>query len=1056
MNMIFAGLLAAATVWMAPDGNDRTGNGSKDRPVATLRRAVELTREIMSDDDKRIVVRDGLYRFDETAVLERVDSGLAIEAEHTGKAVFTGARPVTGWTVDPQDGRFLVADFPFAPEDGWTYSFAVGGTRAEFSCFPAGVGRKTLPYIAGVADIPKDNRRVIRYDRRTLPSPDAFQDLDLSSVKLFIPQEWGSVTTFIATNDWKNGIFHLAQNTYMAVGRFNQGYKIYNSRVGMTAPGTWMYSIGAKKIFYWPREGETAANLKGEVSRLGQLVWLKGTRDIAFRGLVFEGCAKFAKMKDLDGAAVGSSINFGDGTTIEDCEFRNLVGNGFASYNAKGVRIRRNHAHHLDGMGFWTYGGDNTLFEDNETDHLLTGLFFYSGVKAIRNHVHHTWGCGMVAWSRDSLIASNHIHHTMMTLRDGGGLYGAQTNCRFIGNYCHDNGEWPGLYNDEGGQYSTYTGNVFEEDFWPFHMHDCYGITVTNNTFIGRNGMFFSFQGSTHCVFRDNVIRTAMPIDAPDCLEHCDVWDNEIQLIQPDGSVATNRLAFPRQPEAPAPSAQACEMSESPVDAKTGKWTGRGFRGGRRVNCSRGLDGVNIPGVPGGGARFGFYGDWLYVTGNYEYNKVASYDGCYNNAGHVWGVNDGVRFLFGDFSVDVHFDRPNRDDCGTFIVSDGSFDCDTNVCWAGSSGGAGAGGRNYRLRIPLRRLGIDPADALGAKVPMNVIFYNADHREYKYYATPARRGAIASLFGGEYDYLTGELELVPYVRDNIGFVDLQAGTQDRPDRTPAALFRGANLCVGINTVARPGDDFRRDGKSGYEAMDEFVRGFMIRHRDAKGEPWVQDFLLLPFRDEDPSGDGVFTRHTDKAAEYFEGGRGPGYYFTKFEDWQLGAGFSASPNCVYGYFTHSNGGIMKLYFDTQDGPDGTVTLAEGGLKDGVFEGHNRVKGPDGKERDVYAKIEFGLKPVAVRELKDNGKKGKRYILDFMIKPRQKIFVKAAVSSKSLEDARAKFAADDPAKGVYEWKDEAKADWKAFFGAIPHDGTDEEHKAFYTDRYFEETK
>ena len=1056
MNTIFAGMLAAVTVWMAPEGND--GNdGSKAKPVATLRRAVELTRNVLSDDDKKIVAKDGLYRFEETVVLEGGDSGLVIEAEHKGKAIFTGARPVTGWTVDPKDKRFLVADFPFAPEDGWTYSFAANGVRGEFSCFPAGTGRKTLPYIAGNADIPKNNRRVIRYDRRTLPNPDAFQDLDLTSVKIFIPQEWASVTTFIATNDWQNGILYLAGNTSMPIGQFNQGYKIYNSRVGMTEPGSWMYSIGEKKIVYWPRAGETAANLKGELGHLNRLIQLKATRNLTLRGLVFEGCAKKGNMDALTASAVGCNMGGGHGTLIEDCEFRNMSGCGFASYHAQGVTIRRSHAHHLDGAaGFWLYGGGNTLLEDNETDHLPTGLSFYSDIRVIRNHVHHTWGCGMSSWSCDSIIASNHIHHTMMTLRDGGGLYGAQTRCLFIGNYCHDNGEWPGLYNDEGGQYTTYTGNVFEEDFWPFHMHDCYAITVTNNTFIGRNGMFFSFQGSTHCVFKDNVIRTAMPIEKPSELVNCDVWDNEVQMIQPDGSVVTNRLAFQKEPEAPAASAQACEMSESPVDAKTGKWTGRGFRGGRGVSCSRNREGVNIPGVPGGGARFGFFGDWLYVTGNYEYNKVCGYNGCYNNAGHVWGVNDGVRFLFKDFSVDVHFDRPNRDDCGTFVVSDGSFVCDTTNCFAKSNGGAGAGGRHYRLRIPLKRLGIDPKNPLGAKIPMNVIFYNGDHREYKYYATPAKKGFLGSLFGDGYDYLTGALECVPYVRDNYGFVNLQVGTQDRPDRTPAGMRRGANQCVGINTVARPGDDFRRDGKSGYESMDEFVRGFMIRHRDAKGAPWTQDFLLLPFRDEDPSGAGVFTRHMDKASEYCESGRGPGYYFTKFEDWQLGTGHTASENCVYSWFNHSNGGIMKLCLDTQDGPDGAVTLAEGELKDGVFEGHNRVKGRDGKERDVYAKIEFGLKPVAVRELKPNGKKGKRMILDFMIKPRQKIFVKAAVSSKSLEDARAKFAADDPAKGFYDWSAAAKADWKAFFEAIPHDGTDAEHRAFYTDRYFEETK
>ena len=1047
--------MLAATVWMAPNGND--GNdGSKAKPVATLQKAVELTRQILTDEDKKIIVKDGLYRFDSTVTLASGDSGLTIEAEHIGKAVFTGARPVTGWKTDPKDKRFLVADFPFKPKDGWAYSFAANGVRATFSCFPAGTGRNTLPYVAGFAEIGKNNRRVIRYDRRTLPSMDAFKDLDLTSVTLFIPQEWTSVTTFIATNDWQNGVFYLARNTGMPIGQFNQGYKIYNSRVGMTEPGCWMYSIGESKIWYWPREGETAANLRGEVSEQSQIVFMQATHDVALRGLVFEGCAKKEKMDALTASAVGCSIGGGHGTLVEDCEFRNMSGCGFASYHARGMTIRRNHAHHLDGTGFWTYGGGDTLFEENETDHLHTGLDFYSGVKAIRNHVHHTWGVGMSSWSCDSLIASNHIHHTMMTLRDGGGLYGAQTRCLFIGNYCHDNGEWPGLYNDEGGQYTTYTGNVFEEDFWPFHMHDCYAITVTNNTFIGRDGMLFSFQGSTHCVFKDNVIRTAMPIEKPDELVNCDVWDNEVQMIQSDGSVITNRLAFPKEPEPAAASALACEMGESPVDAQTGKWTGRGFRGGRGVACSRDRNGIHIPGVPGGGARFGFFGEYLYITGNYEYNKVGGYDGCYNNAGHVWGVNDGIRFLFEDFSVDVFFDGKAKGNCGTFVVSDGSFACETNCCRASVVNSSGAGGRNYHFRIPLKRLGINPKEALGAKVPMNVIFFNGDHREYKYYATPTKKGFFGSLLGDGYDYLTGALEFVPYVRDNYGFVNLQVGTQNRPDRTPGGMLRGANQCVGVNTVARPGDDFRRDGKSGYDAMDEFVRGFMIRHRDAKGAPWVQDFLLLPFRDDDPSGDGVFTRHMDKASEYCESGRGPGYYFTKFEDWQLGTGHTASENCVYSWFNHSNGGIMKICLDTQGGPDGTVTLAEGELKDGVFEGHNRVKGRDGKVRDVYAKIEFGLKPVAVRELKPNGKKGKRLILDFMIKPRQKIFVKAAVSAKSLEDVRSKFAADDPKKGFFDWSAAAKADWKQFFERIPHEGTDAEHRAFYTDRYFEETK
>ena len=51
--------MLAATVWMAPNGDDETGDGSKAKPVATLQKAVDLTRKVLTDEDKKIVVKDG-------------------------------------------------------------------------------------------------------------------------------------------------------------------------------------------------------------------------------------------------------------------------------------------------------------------------------------------------------------------------------------------------------------------------------------------------------------------------------------------------------------------------------------------------------------------------------------------------------------------------------------------------------------------------------------------------------------------------------------------------------------------------------------------------------------------------------------------------------------------------------------------------------------------------------------------------------------------------------------------------------------------------------------
>ena len=76
---------------------------------------VELWRERPFE-----VLADGVWELEEPLRVNGRDLEVTIRAEHPGKAILTGAVSVKGWTRDPKDARFLAADFPFEPGEGYS------------------------------------------------------------------------------------------------------------------------------------------------------------------------------------------------------------------------------------------------------------------------------------------------------------------------------------------------------------------------------------------------------------------------------------------------------------------------------------------------------------------------------------------------------------------------------------------------------------------------------------------------------------------------------------------------------------------------------------------------------------------------------------------------------------------------------------------------------------------------------------------------------------------------------------------------------------------------
>ena len=126
MNMILAAVLAATTVYVSPKGSD-SNDGSKQKPVLSPARAVEIVRGVAVDETKTIVFMDGVHYFTNEVRLVAADRDYVFRAEHKGKARLTGSVKVTGWRTDPADPRFLVADFPFEPTKAAKYAFVANG-----------------------------------------------------------------------------------------------------------------------------------------------------------------------------------------------------------------------------------------------------------------------------------------------------------------------------------------------------------------------------------------------------------------------------------------------------------------------------------------------------------------------------------------------------------------------------------------------------------------------------------------------------------------------------------------------------------------------------------------------------------------------------------------------------------------------------------------------------------------------------------------------------------------------------------------------------------------
>ncbi|MBE2215828.1 MAG: right-handed parallel beta-helix repeat-containing protein [Opitutaceae bacterium] len=307
---------APAEIWVAPDGTD-TALGSREAPLATVRMALRKAWEMRRLKDPaitegvRVIVRGGLYRFDEALLVRPEDSGTAkaptvVEAAPGEEPRFSGGVAVDGW-------RRLAESVPGLPAAARGHVWGAdaprrGGRVLEFRQLWVG---QTKAVRAREPD-GDEMIRLLEWDRAReeawVPADAGAGLRNLDGVEMVVHQQWEIAVLRLKSRDLVDGrarlTFHAPESRIQfehpwpqpVINKGNpdrtSAFFLAHAIEFLDTPGEWFQDLAGGRVYYWPREGEDLTQTEVTAPALEVLMAVMGTLDrpvehVTFRGLGF-------------------------------------------------------------------------------------------------------------------------------------------------------------------------------------------------------------------------------------------------------------------------------------------------------------------------------------------------------------------------------------------------------------------------------------------------------------------------------------------------------------------------------------------------------------------------------------------------------------------------------------------------------------------------------------------------------------------------------------------------------------------------------------------------
>ena len=288
--------LLAGEIWISPKGSD-FNDGTRQSPKATLTSALRQAREWRRTEDNRIqggitiYMEGGTYAFYEPFFIRPEDSGtkespIIIRSVGDEKVILSGGISINGWK---KQGKVWVADVP-----------VFNGRPLDFR--QLWVNGKKAVRARDVEDFEKMNR-ICSVDEKNeilyVPAVsirrliDNKGNLKAKYAEMVLHQMWCVANLRIRSVEVQGDSaairFHQPESRIqfehpwprpmVTTDGHNSAFYLTNARELQDVPGEWYHDMDARKVYYYPREGEKMQEAEVIVPAVETLVRVEGTLD---------------------------------------------------------------------------------------------------------------------------------------------------------------------------------------------------------------------------------------------------------------------------------------------------------------------------------------------------------------------------------------------------------------------------------------------------------------------------------------------------------------------------------------------------------------------------------------------------------------------------------------------------------------------------------------------------------------------------------------------------------------------------------------------------------
>ncbi len=492
--------ISSNNIYVALNGSDANGDGSKEKPFATIQKAQAEARKAIKGFATNVIIGEGEYSITSQLEFTEEDSGTAdapvtYKAEEGAKVVFTGSKKISMDKISPltDADSAIIARLPEAVANkvvkvdlseiddtvtGYASNFKPGGRikpmgvylnddYQEISRWP-NIGYTNIAANDIIGATSKESSQ--DYAKVVIKDLDYEKvsnwDLDNVFIDGYLRYEWYVDSAKIASvtdgslNDPETAaggaatvdgaVIQLASAT--AYGVADGGRVILkNILEEIDSPGEWY--VDGKTMYYYPPHTLTDKDTL-EITNLTQnFVTINGASNFAIEGITFE-------KNSNAGSGNGIAITKGDNITIKKCTMKDLGAWGITHSGATKVTIDGCVMNNLGLGGIESTSGDKSTLTTAETviqnchisdiardyqANTIAGVTIDGDGAVVKNNTFHNMKNSAIRYSgTNHLFKHNEIFNAVNDTTDAGAIYSGRSHIEYgskiLNNYLYQIG----------------------------------------------------------------------------------------------------------------------------------------------------------------------------------------------------------------------------------------------------------------------------------------------------------------------------------------------------------------------------------------------------------------------------------------------------------------------------------------------------------------------------------------------------------------------------------------------------------------------------------------